>query len=250
MDRLIHTALNSLQIVKENSFLRSNNLANASVPGFRADYHLQTAGTAFYQTLDAHVTRGLAITDDSNIFNQSSGGLDETGHVFDVAIRDDGYFITQTPSGNSLTRRGDFSVNSQGQLMNGSLALVVDQNLNPITVPPYRSANVTEDGEIIIEPIGSDPGTYQSVATLGLVKPTTLLKKDPDGEIRYADGSPIVANQQAKVVSKHLEMSNVNLMEELVTSIEQQRIFEINLKLVKTAEDIDRSGTSLMKMPT
>jgi flagellar basal-body rod protein FlgF len=75
-------------------------------------------------------------------------------------------------------------------------------------------------------------------------------KKDPDGEIRYADGSPIVANQQAKVVSKHLEMSNVNLMEELVTSIEQQRIFEINLKLVKTAEDIDRSGTSLMKMPT
>jgi len=45
-------------------------------------------------------------------------------------------------------------------------------------------------------------------------------------------------------------MSNVNLMEELVTSIEEQRIFEINLKLVKAAEDIDRSGASLMKMPT
>jgi flagellar basal-body rod protein FlgF len=39
-------------------------------------------------------------------------------------------------------------------------------------------------------------------------------------------------------------------MEELVTSIEDQRVFEINLKLVKTAEDIDRGGSSLIRMPT
>jgi len=45
-------------------------------------------------------------------------------------------------------------------------------------------------------------------------------------------------------------MSNVNLMEELVSSIEEQRIFEINLKLVKAAEDIDRSGSMLLKLPS
>ncbi len=53
-----------------------------------------------------------------------------------------------------------------------------------------------------------------------------------------------------EVVNKYLEMSNVNLMEELVTSIEDQRVFEINLKLVKAAEDIDRGGSSLMRMPS
>jgi len=250
MDRLIHTALNSLQIVKDNGFLRSNNLANASVPGFRSDYHLKTAGTAFYDNYQTHVTRGLSVTDDTNVFNQAPGSLDETGNSFDVAIKDEGYFITQTPLGPSLSRRGDFGVDNEGNLINGSLAVLLDDQLQPINIPPHRNINFTATGEIVIEPLGSDPGTQETVAKLGLVKPTSALKKSPDGEIRYEDGSPIVATEGVTVLNKFLEASNVNLMEELVTSIEEQRIFEINLKLVKAAEDIDRSGASLMKMPS
>ena len=250
MDRLIHTALNSLNIVKDNAFIRSNNLANISVPGFRADYHLKTAGTAFLDAYGTHITRGLSVKDDANIFDSSPGTLNETGKELDVAIRGDGYFITQSDNGNSLSRRGDFDINMDGILINGASGVILDSQLNPITIPPYRSINITETGEIIIEPMNSAPGTYQTVATLGLVRPTAPLKKFPDGEVRYADNSPVVANQEARVVNKYLEMSNVNLMEELVSSIEEQRVFEINLKLVKAAEDIDRSGSSLLKMPT
>lgn len=250
MDRFIHTALNSLNIVKDNAFIRSNNLANNSVPGFRADYHLKTAGTAFIEAMDTHVTRGMSIKDDSNMFDAASGTLNETGNTLDVAIRGDGYFITDAPNGNSFSRRGDFSTNMEGQLINGSSAVILDNNLQPITVPPYRAIDFTETGDIVIEPLNSEPGTRQVVATLGLSVPTAPLKKFPDGEIRYADGSAITANQDVRVVNKYLEMSNVNLMEELVTSIEDQRVFEINLKLVKAAEDIDRGGSSLMRMPT
>jgi len=250
MDRLIHTALNSLNIVKDNAFIRSNNLSNTSVPGFRADYHLKTSGTMFLDNYDTHITRGLSVKDDNNIFDASPGTLNETGKELDVAVRGDGYFITAAAQGNSLSRRGDLDTNADGQLINGASAVILDDQLQPITIPPYRSINVTENGEIIIEPLTSAPGTYQSVATLGLVKPTSPLKKFPDGEVRYADNSPIVANQGARVVNKFLEMSNVNLMEELVSSIEEQRVFEINLKLVKAAEDIDRSGSTLLKMPS
>jgi flagellar basal-body rod protein FlgF len=168
----------------------------------------------------------------------------------DVSIRGDGYFITEAASGNALTRRGDFSTNLDGELINGSNATILDSNLQPIVIPPYRSIDFTQTGEIVIEPLNSEPGTREVVASLGLTLPTAPLKKFPDGEIRYSDGSPIVANQDATVVNKYLEMSNVNLMEELVTSIEDQRVFEINLKLVKTAEDIDRGGSSLIRMPT
>ena len=250
MDRFIHTALNSINMVKDNSFIRSNNLANNSVPGFRSDYHLKTAGTAFIETMDSHVTRGLAIKNNTNNFDASSGTLNETGNEMDVSIRGDGYFITEAASGNALTRRGDFSTNLDGELINGSNATILDNNLQPIVIPPYRSIDFTQTGEIIIEPLNSEPGTREVVASLGLTLPTAALKKFPDGEIRYSDGSPIVANQDATVVNKYLEMSNVNLMEELVTSIEDQRVFEINLKLVKTAEDIDRGGSSLIRMPT
>lgn len=250
MDRFIHTALNSLNIVKDNAFIRANNLANNSVPGFRADYHLKTAGTAFIEAIDSHVTRGLSIKDDSNTFDASSGTLDETGNPLDVSIRGDGYFIVAASNGNAFSRRGDFSTNLEEQLINGSNATILDNNLQPITIPPYRSIDFSETGEIVIEPLNSEPGTKQVVATLGLTRPTSELKKFPDGEIRYADGSQITANQDARVVNKYLEMSNVNLMEELVTSIEDQRVFEINLKLVKAAEDIDRGGSSLMRMPS
>ena len=250
MDRFIHTALNSINMVKDNSFIRSNNLANNSVPGFRSDYHLKTAGTAFIETMDSHITRGLAIKNNENNFDASSGTLNETGNEMDVSIRGDGYFITEAATGNALSRRGDFSTNQDGQLINGSNATMVDSNLQPIVIPPYRSIDFTQTGDIVIEPLNSEPGTREVVATLGLTLPTAPLKKFPDGEIRYSDGSPIVANQDATVVNKYLEISNVNLMEELVTSIEDQRVFEINLKLVKTAEDIDRGGSSLIRMPT
>ena len=250
MDRFIHTALNSINMVKDNSFIRSNNLANNSVPGYRSDYHLKTAGTAFLETMDSHVTRGLAIKNNTNNFDASSGTLNETGNEMDVSIRGDGYFITEAATGNALSRRGDFSTNLDGQLINGSNATILDSNLQPIVIPPYRSIDFTQTGDIVIEPLNSEPGTREVVASLGLTLPTAPLKKFPDGEIRYSDGSPIVANQDATVVNKYLEMSNVNLMEELVTSIEDQRVFEINLKLVKTAEDIDRGGSSLIRMPT
>ncbi|MBT5728235.1 MAG: flagellar hook-basal body complex protein [Alphaproteobacteria bacterium] len=250
MDRFIHTALNSINMVKDNSFIRSNNLANNSVPGFRSDYHLKTAGTAFIETMDSHITRGLAIKNNENNFDASSGTLNETGNEMDVSIRGDGYFITEAATGNALTRRGDFSTNQDGQLINGSNATMLGSNLQPIVIPPYRSIDFTQTGDIVIEPLNSEPGTREVVATLGLTSPTAPLKKFPDGEIRYSDGSPIVANQDATIVNKYLEMSNVNLMEELVTSIEDQRVFEINLKLVKTAEDIDRGGSSLIRMPT
>jgi flagellar basal-body rod protein FlgF len=200
--------------------------------------------------MDSHVTRGLAIKNNTNNFDASSGTLNETGNEMDVSIRGDGYFITEAASGNALTRRGDFSTNLDGELINGSNATILDSNLQPIVIPPYRSIDFTQTGEIVIEPLNSEPGTREVVASLGLTLPTAPLKKFPDGEIRYSDGSPIVANQDATVVNKYLEMSNVNLMEELVTSIEDQRVFEINLKLVKTAEDIDRGGSSLIRMPT
>ena len=86
MDRFIHTALNSINMVKDNSFIRSNNLANNSVPGYRSDYHLKTAGTAFLETMDSHVTRGLAIKNNTNNFDASSGTLNETGNEMDVSI--------------------------------------------------------------------------------------------------------------------------------------------------------------------
>ena len=58
-----------------------------------------------------------------------------------------------------------------------------------------------------------------------------------------------VADQSIGVVQGVLERSNVNTTEELIASIELQRSFEVNLRLITAARDMDEAGAALMKMP-
>ena len=58
------------------------------------------------------------------------------------------------------------------------------------------------------------------------------------------------ADQTARFGQGFLEASNVNAIEELVRNIDMQRQFEINVKLIKKASDLDSAGTKLMSLPT
>ena len=125
------------------------------------------------------------------------------------------------------------------------------QNWCPYRCPPHRSMKVTDEGEILIEPLGAEPGTQQSVGKIALTLAADVeLKKFRDGEIRVADGSVPPLDDSVYVQSKHLELSNVNITEELINSIEDQRQYEINIKMISSASELDESGASLMRMPT
>jgi flagellar basal-body rod protein FlgF len=56
-------------------------------------------------------------------------------------------------------------------------------------------------------------------------------------------------DQQVTLVQGALEASNVDAVSELVQSIEAQRQFEMGVKFIKMAEDIDRGGAELMRLP-
>jgi len=57
-------------------------------------------------------------------------------------------------------------------------------------------------------------------------------------------------DRDVRVIPKFLELSNVNITEELVNSIEDQRQYEINVKMIASASELDESGASLMRMPS
>ena len=123
--------------------------------------------------------------------------------------------------------------------------------MQPITVPDYRELKISDDGNVIIEPLGSDPGTKQTVGQIALTLAGGVeLKKFPDGEIRVEDGSVPAFDEEVRVVSKHVELSNVNITEELINSIEDQRQYEINIKMISSASEIDEAGASLIRMPS
>lgn len=251
MDRLIHTALNSISNLRDQRVSSSNNLANMNVPGFRRD--LPNEGRAFYIGSDDSLTsRSMQLEKGPYAFSSAAGFLDQTGEQMDVAIADKGFFYVEPESGDgpALTRRGDLHVRPDGSLVNGAGEAMLSDALQPITVPPFRSFQVDDAGIITIEPQGGATGEKVQVARLGTVNPEGVaLHKGLDGQIRMADGTVPPPDQSARVLQGVREGSNVNATEELIASIDLQRSFEINLRMITTARELDEAGARLMRMP-
>jgi flagellar basal-body rod protein FlgF len=249
MDRLIHTALTTLRTSNHGDTVHATNMANASVPGFRRD--LESASEV--RLLDSENTlrsRAFTIRETKSIFSEEQGEIRFTGLTTDVAISGPGYFIIQHDGRDPhLSRRGDLRVNADNQLVDGVGAFMLNNELQPIILPPFQDISIGEDGRITITPIGAEPGEVVQAGFLG----TTLaegvaLEKSIDGGIRQPDGTVPPADQQSQVLNGALETSNVNTVEELVETIRRQREYELNVKLISIARDLDEAGASIMRM--
>ena len=251
MDKLIYTAFNTVNNIYDNRAVRAQNLANIPVPGYRRDLGAKSVGTAFLANMQTLQSRAMAVQDNNNYFSDKPGSLSQTDVDTDIAISGDGYLLVQGLGAPSLSRRGDLRVSNDGLLENGSSQKILNTELVPIQVPAHRSMKISDDGEIIIEPLGSDPGTTQAI---GKIAPTLAagveLKKFPDGEIRSMDGTVPPLDATVSVLPKHIELSNVNITEELINSIEDQRQYEINIKMISSASELDEAGSSLMRLPS
>jgi len=251
MDKLIYTAFNTVNNIYDNRAVRAQNLANISVPGYKRDLGAKSVGTAFLENMQTLQSRAMAVQDDNNYFSTEPGTLSQTNVDTDVAISGEGYFLVQGTGAPSLSRRGDLRVASDGTLENGTSQKILNTDLTPIQVPSYRSMKISDDGNVVIEPLGSEPGTEQIIGKIAMTLAAGgELKKFPDGEIRLVDGTVPQVDDTVKVLPKHIELSNVNITEELINSIEDQRQYEINIKMISSASELDEAGTSLMRLPS
>ena len=106
-------------------------------------------------------------------------------------------------------------------------------------------------GEVLVQQPGAPIGELTSAGFIGsTTSQLDQLTKSLDGQIRKADGTVPDPDQTGKFGQGFLESSNVNAIEELVKNLDMQRQFEINVKLIKKASDIDSAGTKLMSLPT
>ena len=251
MDKMIHLSLNSLDIALRKQAISAQNLSNVNVTGFRRDVY-ENFASLYLRAEDQLDTRAFAVTTGSGEFDEQQGRMRATNQPTDLAIDGKGYFVSKRDGlENSLTRRGDMSVSVEGNLVNGQGALILSETLQPIQVPPFREIYVREDGKLLIEPINGEPGVTQLIGSIGLVSGEgQQMRKDLDGEIRPADGAPIVTDQNVNVKQGYIEESNVSVIDELVASMGYQRSYEMNLKLIKLASDLDQGTASLLRMPS
>lgn len=251
MDRLVNTLMNSMQTVQDLQAISAQNLANMNVPGFRRDLPIQSNSYVLRDN-QSFEARLFASEMQQGSFDNEVGFMDQTGDPLDIAIMEGGYFFVKEENGEiGLTRRGDLRTDGKGQLLNGAGELLLDVNLSPIVLPPNRDMQITEVGQIVIEPIDALPGETVEIAIIGTVVPdqSIPLSKGVDGLIRNLDGTIPQPNQMASIRQGVLEGSNVNATEELISTITIQRNFEMNMRMINTAKELDEAGTEIMRAP-
>ena len=260
MDRMIHTALNSLKMILQNQQITSQNIANANVVGYRKDSSSEF-GTAYLNGENSLNTRVFA-TRQIGTFSEAQGNLESTENPLDVAINGEGYFIIQPNEGDiALSRRGDLKIDQNGQLMNGEGSIILGEDLQPIIIPAFREVEIAGNGAINIRPLEAPvDAPVQFVANIGTTSAAELeLEKDDSGFIRpkqniNAEGEAEVQEinplQDVVMMNKYLEKSNVNPVEELILTLEHQRNYETHVKFINLAKEMDEGGASLMRIPS
>ena len=254
MDKLIHTALNTMHSARLKQVTSAQNLSNAQVPGFRGDEIGGRFGSVYLYANDQLETRVFAKKSEPGLFSDEQGEMRLTGQRTDVSIEGDGYFMVENQRGVlGMSRRGDFTISNDGTLVNRAGEIVLDTSLVAMTIPPFREIFISENGQVFIEPIGGEPGVGQLINQIATTSSEGLnLIKDTDGTIRPEGGidrTQFNPDQNVRLKQGYLETSNVSVFDELVNNVDIQKQYQLNVKLISLAKKIDEAGASLLSLP-
>ncbi len=150
-----------------------------------------------------------------------------------------------------LTRNGNLNIDANGLLLNGNGHPVLGETGAPITLPvPLAKVEIGNDGTISVRPQGAPADAMEIVDRIKLVRPDNQsLFKDVNGLFRAKDPNAAYdADASVKILTGAVEGSNVNAVGEMTSLIDLQRQFEMQVKMMSTAEDMDKSSDSLLRM--
>jgi len=252
MDRIIYTAANGAMRTLEHQAALTNNMANSSTPGFRAQMAAYRSVPVVGQT--GQDTRVLtAATTGINKLEQ--GALQQTGKPLDVAIDGQGWLAVQGLDGQeAYTRAGSLQVNSQNQLITTSGFPVLSADGQIIEVPERAQLSFNSLGELVALGAGDRPGDIQTVAQIKLVNPSPeTIIRGGDGLFRSITASgqiqQIQPDETVRIVSGAIESSNVNPAETMVGMIENARRFEMQMKIISDASANEQRANSILSAP-
>lgn len=251
MDHAIYTASGAASQTLDQQAIITNNLANASTTGFRAQLSAMRAVPVEGETLQ---TRTLAVASTPGSLS-TPGPLDTTGRSLDVAVQDQGWLAVQMPDGTeAYTRNGNLQMDATGQLQVQGYP-VMGQN-GPLVVPTQSAITIGADGTISALGDGDAPNTIGQVGQLKRVKPTDAgqLVRGDDGlfhltaEAQATVGDALPNDDTVKVMPGVLEGSNVNTAETLVDMIGNSRRFEMQMKVITDVDTNEEHGNQLLSV--
>lgn len=252
MDKMLYIAMSGAKENFHGIAIHGNNLANASTTGFKADLEQARAMEVLG---DGHRSRVFSMTERPG-YNLEAGALTTTGRDLDIAVNGEGYIAITDSNGNeAYTRNGSLNIDVDGILRTDRGQAVLDQNGAEIVLPiPLRAVSINADGVISGTPEGAEANVVEEFGQIKLVTiPRENVEKGTDGLFRNKDKltgrylDPGI-NEFVQLKSGALENSNVNVVGEMTNLIRLQRQFDMHMKMMETAKEMDESQTMLLRM--
>ena len=264
MMRALWSAASGMKAQQTNMDIVAHNIANVDTYGnkkVRAEFQdllyqtLRDAGgasgngTQFPQGLQ--VGLGVKVSATHRVFTQ--GPLQTTDNPSDIGIQGDGFFRVLLPDGTeAYTRDGSFKLDSERRLVTSDGFLLAD-NIQLDENAPLSSLVISADGRVSDTPAGEQQNTEVGQITLyRFVNPEGLFAYGKNLFLETtASGAPIESEPGADgagvLAQNTLEMSGVQIVEEMVNMIVSQRAYESNAKAVTTSDSMLETANQLKR---
>lgn len=266
MMRSLWTSGTGMKSQQTNMDVISNNIANVNTVGFkkyRTDFqdlmyqNMRAAGTETGpdNQVPVGIELGHGVRVSATTRTHVQGSFQATGNPYDMAISDndlgDSFFQVMMPDGTmAYTRDGSFKRDSDGNIVTSDGYYLEPQ----ITIPDdATNLTISQDGQVFVNIPGQvAPENIGQIELARFVNPAGLTAI---GQNLYtesdASGAPVVGipgeDGTGEIIQKYLEMSNVQLVEEMVNMIVCQRAYEINSKGITTSDEMLQTAITLKR---
>ncbi len=262
MIRSLYTAATGMIAQQTQIDVTSHNIANVNTIGYKkqraefADLFYQVSEYAGISSSDTSVSPtgievglGARPTAISKQFTQ--GNFKETGNNLDMAITGNGFFQLQLPDGTiGYTRNGAFKLDGQGQVVNSDGYKLIPE----ITVPENAVAvAIGSDGIVSVVQAGEqEPTQIGQIELANFINPAGLHSLGDNNYINtVASGDAILGTAGleglGQIKQGFVEMSNVQLVEEMTDLITGQRAYEANSKAITTSDEMLQTVNQLKR---
>ncbi len=219
----LYSSVGAKMAGSENQDIISRNLANINTTGFKKNVGI------FSNALDAAGNKGVKL---SKLFiDHEQGSLKETGNKLDLAIHGKGFFVLESPDGLKFSRNGHFLLNSESNIVN-SVGWKLKGKGGDFKLPPgTKTLSIDVDGNILADEVQAG-----KIKIVDFENKEDLIEAGNSSFFSKSKSAGIEASN-FKLQQGYLENSNVNVIDEMVSLMANQRGFQGNNRVNKTMND-------------
>ena len=260
MMRALYTSATGMTAQQLNIDVIANNLANVNTVGFkhsRADFQdllyqeMRPAGAAVADGVQSPtgLEVGLGVKPGATETMFEPGSFQATSNNLDVAIEGEGFFKVLLPDGTAgYTLDGAFKMDGQGKLVNSD-----GEAIQPEITIPSDATNISIGKDGTVSVLRGSAKAPETVGKIGLYRFANPAGLSHLGGNNYQE-SPASGSATEGTASQAgfgtlaqgtLEMSNVQIVQEMVNMITAQRAYEVNSKAIQTSDEMLQTANQL-----